>query len=121
MARTRVFKNPETLNEMLRFRRNGYTYDELALFYKVDRTSIKHWCDIYGLGGSVIELVKQFYKDSGVQIDHEPRVLVIDISQPMWIDDEIEGKVCLGKSYAEYLSDSKKRNPTGNKTYQVIH
>ena len=111
MARTRVFKNPNVLNEMLRFRRNGYTYDELALYYKVDKTSIKHWCDIYGLGGQVITLVKQFWKDNGVKIERAPKVLIIDVSQSMWIDDEIEGRICLGKSYAEYLAES---NPTRN-------
>lgn len=114
MTRTRVFKDENVLNEMLRFRRNGYTYDELALYYKVDKTSIKHWCDIYGLGGNILNLVKQFYKERGVE--REPRILVIDVSQSIWMDDEIEGRVCVGKSYAEYLADSR-RNPTRSKVH----
>lgn len=110
MKRVRVFKDPAILREMLELRRQGNTYEELAFRYGVDKSSIAHWCEQYQLGGKVIEIIRAFYERNNVALDHEPRVLVIDVSQAMWIEDEIEGRVCLGKTYAEYLQEQV--NPT---------
>lgn len=105
----RIFKDESLLNEMLSFRRQGLTYDQLAIVYNVDRTTIKHWCDHYQLGGEVIRVVKEYYKQLGVMLGRKPNILVIDGSNAIWVEDEIEGRICLGKSYQEYLEQS---NPT---------
>ena len=105
MKRDRVFKQESVLIEMLNLRRRGYTYDELAERYKVDRTSIKHWCDLYGLGGNIIIIVRHYYESNGIS---KPRKVKTEKS--IWIDDKIEGKICRGKSYAEYLENNKHNN-----------
>jgi hypothetical protein len=114
MKRPKIFKDRELLKEMLTLRRQGFTYKQLADKYKVDYTSIKHWCDIYGLGGHVIQLVRQFYKDNGIELARKPRILVVDVSQ-MWVNEEGD-RMCQGKSYQEYLEDEVRRtNPTRKK------
>ena len=117
MKHPRIFKDPVLLNEMLGFRRQGYTYDDLAQKYNVDRTSIKHWCDQYQLGGDILSKVREFYKEQGVKLNRAPRILVIDLSLATeWTEDEVGERVHRGKSYQEYLDEEKKRtNPTRNK------
>lgn len=115
MKHPRIFKDQSLLNEMLGFRRRGWTYDELAEKYAVDRTSIKHWCDQYQLGGEIMKRIKEFYKQQGMELGRQPRILVINVAESMWQDDEVEGKVCIGKSYQEYLEDDRRRsNPTSS-------
>jgi hypothetical protein len=114
MKKTRAFKDPELLREMLTFRRHGITYDQLAELYRVDRSTIKHHCVANGLGRNVINIVKQYYKQVGIILGANPTIIVELVEEPesMWVDDEIEGRICTGKSYAEYLAESQKSNPT---------
>ncbi len=109
MTRIRVFKNEETLKDMLNLRRKGYTYDQLAEIYNVDRTSIQHWCNIYGLNGQVVQVIRQFYRDNN--FEPRMRITVITEHEPesIWQDDLIEGRVNKGKSYADYLKEAKQR------------
>lgn len=87
---------------MLSFRRRGWTYEQLARHYHVDKSSIYHWCVIFGLDGQVIRVVRDYYQ----QVNGIP--MKITVAQDMWIDDPIEGKIKKAKSYKEYLAESKR-------------
>ena len=101
--RIRVFKEQNTLEEMLSLRRQGWTYEQLAEKYQVDKSSIYHWCVLYGLDGKVIRVVRDFFHHvHGLPVK-------ITVQENIWIDDPIEGKVKKGKSYKEYLKERDQR------------
>lgn len=82
-----VFKNEDKLRKMLELRRQGWTYQSLALIYGVDHSSIYNWC----------------------KIKHIPRPkepISLDLSQLL---SQIGFEVKRDKTYADYLFDEKRR------------
>ena len=82
-----VFKNEAQLNEMIRLRREGWTYKSLATIYGVDHTSIYFWCKKMSIPRPVI-------------------TISLDISE---ILDKMGIKVRRHKSYADYLKEQQDR------------
>ena len=99
----RVFKEQSTLEEMLSLRRQGWTYEQLAERYHVDKSSIYHWCVVFGLDGKIIRIVRDFYRN----VEGIPTK--ITIQEDIWVEDVVEGRVNKGKSYKEYLRESQLR------------
>ena len=46
-GKTKIFLNQAKLTKMLNLRRNGYSYNLLAIMFDCDRTSLSFQCDRY--------------------------------------------------------------------------
>lgn len=56
----KIFVDKDKLNEMLRLRREGWTYEGLAIIYGVDHSSIYKWCKIKRIHKPVQKLSLNF-------------------------------------------------------------
>ena len=83
-----VFKNPALLDSMLSLRRQGWTYESLALLFKVDHSSI--------------------YKACKIRHIIRPRI-TLSIYIP-GIIDAIGIKPLKEKTYQDYLEEDRYRN-----------
>jgi hypothetical protein len=111
--RNRVFKDLDKLAEMLVSRMEGKHYIDLADVYTVDRSSIYHWCDKFG-----IEPI--FVRRRGPQMS---RPIIINFAPPkkvskyQYLLDE-EEQLNEGKNYIQYRIESRRRILIKNGTLQ---
>lgn len=94
----KLFKDTDKLSHMLNLRMQGWTLESLAIYFKCHKTSVEAQCDKYG----VIPLEPTVGVESMGRRIMSRQVFKI-------ADGEV---ICRGKSYADYLKDSK--YPTTN-------
>lgn len=101
-------KDLELLHEMLYLRRGGWSLVSLAVLYHCDPSTIYHWCQ--KLGVEPYKTFDPFSKASKIiaTMGFKSKEQAMKESTKIWttIDGE---RVCLGRSYREYLAMSIKQ------------
>lgn len=106
--------NPELLAGMLSLRLGGWKYRRLAEVYRVDKSTIRHWCDKYGIQPQIPEAKIGLEQREEVKLTLVELVRVVkklpvsQVHKYQALFDE-EDNVNPGKSYAEYVAEAKKR------------
>lgn len=101
--RTRVFRKPGVLNEMLFLRLQGWPLGDLAFKYHCDKSSVWKACIRSGLPQEILLLPKPTITFHAVITDWDGQ------------------RINRGKSYREYLAEAKKKQPNSYAPYTTIH
>lgn len=98
---SKLFKNRQMLCNMLTFRVQGWSLISLSLLYDCDRTSISFQCVKYDAFP-----LNDVYSIERITKNILPTLAGIETKKWREVDGE---RVCVGKSYQEYLNDLKNR------------
>ena len=108
---SKLFKDTQLLCNMLTFRVQGWALTSLSMLYACDRTSIGSQCLKYEAFP-----ISEVYSMERITNGVLPLIFKVDTRK--W--REIEGeRICIGKSYEEYLKEARERISPYKKTLEM--
>lgn len=100
-GKKKLFLDKETLYDVMMLRRAGWGFYPLAIMYNCDRTSIRDHARKY-------VVIPELHVFNPQRVVNEVVIELYPTTSCVEWTDPIEGqRICLGKSYADYLRDGR--------------
>jgi hypothetical protein len=99
-GKKKLFLDTEKLYTAMTLRRAGWGFEPISIIYECDRSSIRKQARKY----IILPEVKYFYPQK-IALHIVTELNLID-TKTEWADIQGE-RVCLGKSYADYIKDGR--------------